>query len=79
MSSRKRRKEIKELRKGGISGSELVRLGILPKNYHLDDGNDGDVGDYINGRKGKSTVKRIGGLSVPSEPTNWWKKMSETT
>jgi hypothetical protein len=44
MSSRKRRKEIKELRKGGISGSELVRLGLLPQNFHLDDGDDGDVG-----------------------------------
>lgn len=67
MSSRKRRNEIKELRKVGISGSELVQLGLLPKNYHLDDGDDGDVGYYIDGRKGKSTVRRIGGLSVPSE------------
>lgn len=67
MSSRKRRNEIKELRKGGINGSELVKMGLLPKNYHLDDGNDGDVGYFIDGRKGKSTVKRIGGLSVPSE------------
>ena len=67
MSSRKRKKEIKELRKGGISGSELVKMGLLPEYYYLDDGNDGDVGYYIGGRKGKSTVKRIGGLSVPSE------------
>lgn len=65
MSSRKRRKEIKELRKGGISGSELVKMGLLPKNYHLDDGDDRDVGYYIDGRKGKSNENEIERLGVP--------------
>ncbi len=76
MSTKQNKK--KKLTQSGISGSELVNMGVLPNNFHLDDGDNGDVGNYIDGRKGESSIKRIGGLSVPKNKTDWWKRMSES-
>lgn len=69
MSSSKRRKETRRIRKsiGTITGAELVAQGKLPPFYHLGIGWDGE-----------STIRRIGGLSVPVEPNPFWKKMKDS-
>ena len=75
MSSRKRRKLIKEKLDAIPTATlqELYEENLIPEFYHLDDGDDGDVGNYKDGRKGKSSVKRIGGLTVGN--TSYWKNL----
>ncbi|MCH2023176.1 MAG: hypothetical protein MK207_11925 [Saprospiraceae bacterium] len=75
MSSRKRRKLIKEKLDAIPTATlqELYEENLIPEFYHLDDGDDGDVGNYKDGRKGKSSVKRIGGLTVGN--SSYWKNL----
>ena len=75
MSSRKRRKFTKAKLNAipTATSKELYEANLIPEFYHLDDGDDGDVGYYKDGRKGKSSIKMIGGLSVST--TNYWKNL----
>ena len=75
MSSIARRKMIKEKLNAipTATSKELYEENLIPEFFHLDDGDDGDVGNYKDGRKGKSSVKRIGGLTVGT--TSYWKNL----
>ena len=52
---------------------ELYDNNEIPEFFHLYDGDAGDVGNYKDGRKGKSSSKRIGGISVGN--TDYWKNL----
>lgn len=75
MSSRKRKKMIKENLNAipTVTLQELYEANLIPENYSIDDGDNGDVGNYKDGMKGKSSVNRIGGLSVGN--TDYWKNL----
>lgn len=63
-----------ERNKNDVNGDELYLNGDLPEFFHLDDGDDSDVGNYIDGREGKSTVRMVVGLTLPKEKSDWWKR-----
>ena len=77
MSNTNRRTQIKHKLNSipTINGNELYNQNQLPKYYYLDDGYDDSVGCYIDGRKGRTSIKRIGGISV-STNNDWCKRIS---